>query len=297
MTRQAVAGDVGGRAGPGSDGSFGGVPVEPGHRLDRCREQVGRALRRLDRGGDDPRAQRLGQHQVVPGPGPVVGQHHAGVDLADGDHPVLGLGVVDGVTAHHRNPGFPGLFGPAPDDLFGQSLVEEVAREGEQVQGEERPPAHGVDVRQGIRRGDAAEVVGIVDDRGEEVEGHHQRAAVGELVHGCIVTRGCVHEDSGVVHREKVTQNLRQLGLAELTRSPGAVGQGAEPDPGSLVVGFAGHGERYRAALDRQPFGGQDSALTQHPSEGRLPPVGGSLEPAHEDQPVNDGSRRPGRPR
>ena len=51
-------------------------------------------------------------------------------------------------------------------------------------------------------------------------------------------------EHAGVRGGEEGAQDLRQLGLAEFTRSPGAVGQGAEPDPGLLVEGFGGHAER-----------------------------------------------------
>jgi len=41
-----------------------------------------------------------------------------------------------------------------------------------------------------------------------------------------------------------MTQHLRQLGLAELARSAGAVRQRAQPDPGSLVLCVGGHAEK-----------------------------------------------------
>ena len=42
---------------------------------------------------------------------------------------------------------------------------------GHEVERHERSGAHRVDVRQGVGRGDPSEVVGVVDDRGEEVGG------------------------------------------------------------------------------------------------------------------------------
>ncbi|MDE2872096.1 MAG: hypothetical protein OXQ94_10490, partial [Gemmatimonadota bacterium] len=60
--------------------------------------------------------------------------------------------------------------------------------------------------------------------------------------HGGVVPGAGVDEHAGVGGGEEGAQDLRQLGLAEFTRSPGAVGQGAEPDPRFLVVRFGGHG-------------------------------------------------------
>ena len=159
--------------------------------------------------------------------------------LADGHHAVLGFGVVDRVTAQHGNPGFASLFGAAADDLLDQACLQKLARERKQVQREQRLRAHRVQVGQGVGGANSPEVVRVIHDRREEVQRHDQGAVAGDLVDSGIVPRGRIGEDARVGYRKKVAQNLRELGLAELTRSTGPVRQGAQPDPGSLVCSVA----------------------------------------------------------
>ena len=213
------------------------------HRLDGRGEQPRRTLPRLDRGRHDPRAERLGQHEIVAGPRAVVGEHRAGIDLAHRDHSVLGLARrrSSDPPAPRSPPRLRSLLGTPANDLLGQSLVQQSSRKRQQVEREERPPPHGVHVRERVGGRDPSEVVRIVHDGREEVHGDDQSAVVRDTVHGRVVARAGVDEHAGVHGGEEGTQNLRQLGLAELTRSPGAVGQGAEPDPGFLVAGFGGH--------------------------------------------------------
>ena len=59
-------------------------------------------------------------------------------------------------------------------------------RHGHQGQGKERP-AHGVDVRDGIGRGDAAKIERIVHDRHEEVGRRDDGLFLADLVHGGVV--------------------------------------------------------------------------------------------------------------
>ena len=61
---------------------------------------------------------------------------------------------------------------------FGQhGHGQPVRREADDVHGSPRFAAHGVDVGQGVGRRDAAEAVGIVDHRGEEIHGLDQGLA------------------------------------------------------------------------------------------------------------------------
>ena len=237
---EAVAGHVGGGMGAGGQGGLGGGLVQLRHGLDGGRQHVRRARSLLDGGRHDAGAQRLGQHQAVSRASPVVGEHLGGVHLAHGHHAVLGFGVVDGVASQHGRAGFGRLLGAASHDLFRDSFAQQTAGERQQVQHEQGPAAHGVDVRQGVGGGDAAEVAGVVHHRRKEVQRHDQRPVRGDPVDGGVVHGRRVHEDSGVVHGQKGTQDLRQLGLAELARSPGPVGQGAQADLGPLVAGDVG---------------------------------------------------------
>ena len=68
--------------------------------------------------------------------------------------------------------------GAAAEDLAQHVAAEALERERDDVQRRQRRAAHRVDVRQRVGRGDAAEVVGVVDDRGEEVDRLDQREVV-----------------------------------------------------------------------------------------------------------------------
>ena len=54
--------------------------------------------------------------------------------------------------------------------------------EADQVQRGQRGAAHGVDVAEGVGRGDPAEVEGVVHDRGEEVGRQDQREIVAQAI-------------------------------------------------------------------------------------------------------------------
>ena len=71
----------------------------------------------------------------------------------------------------------------AADGLRGQH----VDRHADQRQRQDRPAAHRIDIGDRVGRGDAAEVVRVVDDRHEEVGGRDQRLLVVELVHRGVV--------------------------------------------------------------------------------------------------------------
>ena len=135
----------------------------------------------------------------------------------------------------------PRRFAAAAQDLLQHPGAQQVAREGHQVEGEERACAHGVDVRERVGRGDATEVERIVHDGREEVHRGHERTVGIEAVDGRVVRLAAVHEDGRVVEGDQVTQDLRQLGGAELAGSAGAVRKLAEADAIPLIVVVA-HG-------------------------------------------------------
>ena len=92
---------------------------------------------------------------------------------------VLRLGVVDAVPAREVGAGLQADVCPAAQHLGSELEGDLVARPGQQVDREERLAAHGVDVREGVGRRDPAPVVGVVDDRGEEVGGRDHGAPLG----------------------------------------------------------------------------------------------------------------------
>ena len=142
----------------------------------------------LQRGADDAGADGLGEVQRVAGAGSSAVDDLVGVDDADHRQAVLGLLVVDGVPPDHHRAGLADLLGAAAHDLA-HDLGAEGTREREQVHRGERTAAHRVDVGQRVGGGDATEVVGVVDDGREEVDGKQRCRLVVEAVDGSVVAR------------------------------------------------------------------------------------------------------------
>ena len=94
----------------------------------------------------------------VPGDGGVVADEPVEVDEPGHRHAVLGLGVVDGVPAADVAAGLLRHLQPAAQHLGGELGRQHVARPAEQVDRDDRRAAHGVDVGEGVGRGDPAEV-------------------------------------------------------------------------------------------------------------------------------------------
>ena len=71
----------------------------------------------------------------------------------------------------------------------------------DELQGGQWSGSHGVQVRDGISRGDPAPVEGVIDDRGEEVDGLHQQVAGRRAEDPGIVGDAEPHDEVGVGHR------------------------------------------------------------------------------------------------
>ena len=106
-----------------------------------------------------------------PGFGGVVAQQPVRIGDAGDRHPVLGFRIVDGMAADHRAAGLLGHRQPTTQHLGEQLHRQHAARPADQVDRDHRTAAHRVDVGERVGGGDAAPVVGVVDDRGEEVGG------------------------------------------------------------------------------------------------------------------------------
>ena len=118
-----------------------------------------------------------------------------------------------------------------PDDAVGQ-LADRHADDGQR---EQRPPAHGIDVGQRIGGGDAAELVGVVDDGHEEVGGRHDRLFVVQPVDGGVVAVLDADQQVGIgrcqVRRERgIGQDVAQHRRRDLAAAAAAVGKLGQPD-------------------------------------------------------------------
>ena len=136
-----------------------------------------------------PEPKRLGEDEGVAGPGAGIGDDPLGVDPAVHAQAVLRLLVVHGMAAHQAGAGLHHLVMPAAQDLPQKAQIQMLGREHDQIEGGQRHPAHGIDVGDGVGRGDLAEPVGIVHRRGDEVHGVDHGDLVGQPVHRRVVAR------------------------------------------------------------------------------------------------------------
>ena len=169
-----------------------------GHDADRHVHDLCGSLFALACGGDDPRADGLGQHQNVAGLGRIVGGLLARLDHARHGKAVLGLLVVNGVPANDEHACFVGLLVPALQDAAQYRLVH-VGRPAEDVHGQQRPSAHGVDVAQRVGHGDGPVPVGVVHDGGEEVHCLNEGQVPIHPVDRGVIPGAVPHQEVGIL--------------------------------------------------------------------------------------------------
>ena len=128
------------------------------------------------------------------------------------------------VFADDGDPGLGRLLGAAPED-FAQELDRSFLWKCHDIERDDRAGAHGVDVRKGVGGRDPAEVVGAVDDRGEEVDRLREGDLIRQAVDARVVGLGRADEDVWIVDGWEEAQDLRQKLGTELARSAGAVRQ------------------------------------------------------------------------
>ena len=128
---------------------------------------------------------------------PGIGDDPVRMDNAVDAQPVLGFVVVDGMAADQAGPGLDHFIVAAAQDLPEDAHIEMFGREHHDIQGGERFAAHGIDIGDRIGRGDLAEPVGIIDRRGDKINGVDHRHLIGELVDRGIV--GGLYADQQVL--------------------------------------------------------------------------------------------------
>jgi hypothetical protein len=187
---EAEAGDVGGGADAVLEGEAARHVVQPLHLAERGLEP--RLVELVDFEGvdQDTGAERLGEQQPVAGTSAGVGEQAVRVGLADHREAELELGIAHRVAAEEGRAGFDQrLGGTAQDPREGRGSLPFELRKAAEVEREERPPAHGVDVREGVGGGHPAEAVGVVADRGDEVRGGDQGAVAEPEDAGVVAAR------------------------------------------------------------------------------------------------------------
>jgi hypothetical protein len=250
VAEQPEPGHVGGRPHPGGQRGLARARVEQRHRGHGGIYHLGRGRATLERGRDHRGADRLGEDELVPGCRAVDGHQRGRVGQAHHGQAVLGHRVVDGVAARDEAAGLGRHLRAAAQHLAEDRDVEPVAGPGGQVDREQRPAAHRVHVGQGVRGRDPAPVTRVVDDRGEEVRGQHQRALVVKAEHGRVVAFGGADEQvaAGRAHRGDVVahagEQRLQLGQRQLAGAARAGRQRGQPGSPGLVSHHPGHCSR-----------------------------------------------------
>ena len=116
---------------------------------------------------------------------------------------------------------------PAVEHARQQLERQPLARPGDEVEREQRRTPHRVHVGERVGGGDAAPVVGVVDDRREEVGGHDDREVVAQAVHRGVVRGVEPDEQVGVLRRvaqaAHEAEHGAQIGGGELAGAAGAV--------------------------------------------------------------------------
>ena len=205
-----------------------GRAIQPHHALDGSR-QIG-LIRLLGFGGgrDDSRADGLRQHQAIARARAAFGEDARGMHEANRGEAILWLVVGDGMPARDQRARLAHLLRAAAQNL-GQNLGIEVVGEADEVQGEERVAAHGVDVAEGVGGGDGAEGIGIVHHRREEIRRGNDGLFVIQAIDGGIIGVAQPHEQvAGGLRAEcggERTQHVRQGLRAHLGGSTSAACQ------------------------------------------------------------------------
>ena len=122
-------------------------------------------------------------------------------------------------------------------------VAEQLGREGigvptDQIQREERPTAHRVDVRHAVGRCDASPGARIVDHRCDEVGSRHERALVVEFPDRGVVTGVGPDQQPVGMGSIQMAHNVRQLAGCELAASTGPVAELRQPNSGAVVAGL-----------------------------------------------------------
>jgi hypothetical protein len=106
-------------------------------------------------------------------------------------------------------------------------------------QGEDRPAAHCIDVRERVGGGNAAEVGGVVDDGRKEIGGGDDRLLVVQAVHRGVVARFDADQQiPGQPADRRLGEDLRQDRRRDLAAAAAAVGELRETDQ----IGRSVHG-------------------------------------------------------
>lgn len=138
---------------------------------------------------------------------------------AGNGHPEFDFFIDDAVTADHDRAAFFHLFSAALENLAQNFDVHLAFREANDVHARFGLAAHGVDVTQGVSRGNLAKDIGVIDDRRKKIHRVDDREIGPESIDPGIVGRVGADKQIGIPELGELVQDLREVGGAELSGS------------------------------------------------------------------------------
>ena len=169
VSEESEAGDVGAGVDPDIDHHPRRFRVQRTHHTDRIVKHI--LLNPLLLAGrrDHAGPNRLSQYEGVSHPSALGGDLLTWLDDAGDGQAILRLVVVHGMPSHDQHARLKSFVRTASEHAH-KDVLGKVDREADDVERGHRPPAHGVDVAEGVGRGYLSERVGVVDDGREEVD-------------------------------------------------------------------------------------------------------------------------------
>ena len=233
VTYEPEASDVGGSVKSKINRQLGGVAIEAFHPGNRIGEFIGGSEATFKRGGDDASAKGFGEEEAVARTQAGFGQELVVLNNAEGNETKFGFFILDGMPAGDHDASFEGFFSRTAHDSLGY-FKGQCGRQGGNIEREEGLTAHRIDVREGIGSRYRAEVVGIVHDGGEKVDGGYERMLLVEAPNSSIVGGFKPDEKIRVGRTLKCffdwQQNLRQRFRVDFGRSARASGERSQAD-------------------------------------------------------------------
>ncbi len=197
MPEQAKSSDIRERVHVEPRQNLGRASVQCRHHVNGIGDGVFIILVVLGGGADDAQADRLGEHEDIAGPSAAVGENARGMNRADNREAEDRFFAFDRVPADDGDAGLRRFVRGALENL-GQHRRRQIVRKPHDAQGRERLASHRIDIGQGVRGGDLAEIARIIDDRREEIGGQHQRHFIRNPIDRGVVGRGAADQHIGI---------------------------------------------------------------------------------------------------
>lgn len=214
----------------------------------------------LDSRPDDARANGLGQDEKIARLSPSRRHDAARIHRSRDSQTVLGLLVVDGMTAHDGHARFPGLVGAATQDRHEEIKWMGADRKADDVECCAGPAPQRVHIAEGVGSSNLPKQVGVVDDGCKEVHRLDEGKIVRQPVDGGVVGGMVADQQIGIGSGGELTQHVRQVSSADFAGSPRAAHKRRQtnvlvhctpPFPESLPGGSALWSEPLDQSLDQ----------------------------------------------